>query len=231
MHHDLLRYIRRYFGPNIISQITVDSLYEGLNGVNAIVKETSEIDPKRGLVYRGLTIPEVVTLLPRQGNSPSAEAIFWLLLTGDIPTQQQTASLIADWTSRRQKCTEWWSGSQGEMIISVLRSMPEAITPMHRLSVALTIFNIGKQAKKAKRLGALPYTYWEYTYEDGMEFLATLPAIIGLIAKRKMLKNVSGDGDWVQFLLECLTNVNESFDSRKSSVADFLRLYITLNAN
>lgn len=63
-----------------------------------------------------------------------------------------------------------------------------------------------------------------------MEFLATLPAIIGLIAKRKMLTNVSGDGDWVQFLIECLTNVNESFDSRKSSVADFLRLYITLNA-
>lgn len=63
-----------------------------------------------------------------------------------------------------------------------------------------------------------------------MEFLATLPAIVSLVAKRKMLTNVNYDGDWVQFLLECLTNVNESFDSRKSSVADFLRLYITLNA-
>jgi len=71
---------------------------------------------------------------------------------------------------------------------------------------------------------------FKYTYEDGMEFLATLPAIIGLIAKSQTLTNVSGDGDWVQFLLDCLSNVNESFDSRKSSIADFLRLYITLNA-
>lgn len=68
---------------------------------------------------------------------------------------------------------------------------------------------------------------FKYTYEDGMELLATLPAIVSLVAKRKILTNVSGEGDWVQFLLECL---NENFDSRKSSVADFLRLYITLNA-
>lgn len=63
-----------------------------------------------------------------------------------------------------------------------------------------------------------------------MEFLANLPAIIGLIAKGHVLTNVSGDGDWVQFLLECLTDVYEIFDSQKTSVADFFRLYITLNA-
>jgi len=63
-----------------------------------------------------------------------------------------------------------------------------------------------------------------------MEFLATLPAILGLVAKGQTLTNVSGDGDWVQFLLDCLRNVNESLDGRKSSIADFLRLYITLNA-
>lgn len=50
MHHDLLRYIRRHFGPNIISQITVDSLYDGLSDVKAIVRETSEIDPKYGVM-------------------------------------------------------------------------------------------------------------------------------------------------------------------------------------
>lgn len=112
-------------------------------------------------MYRGLTIPEVIALLPREGRSPSAEAVFWLLLTGDVPTQQQTASLIADWTSRRKKCTEWWSGPRGETIASILRSMPETITPLHKLSVALTIFDISKQEKEAKKHGAMPYTYWE----------------------------------------------------------------------
>ncbi|KAG5343906.1 CISY1 synthase, partial [Acromyrmex charruanus] len=231
VHHDLMRNFRLHFGPSVVSQITVENLYTGLNDIKIIVKETSELDPKHGIVYRGLTIPEVITLLPREGNSPSAEAVFWLLLTGDVPTQQQIASLIADWTLRRKKCTEWWSGPCGETIASVLRSMPETITPLHKLSVALTIFNISKQAKEAKKLGIMPYTYWEYIYEDCMEFLATLPAIIGLIAKGQTLTNVSGDGDWVQFLLDCLKNVNESLDSRKSSIADFLRLYIILNAD
>ncbi|KAG5317234.1 CISY1 synthase, partial [Pseudoatta argentina] len=231
VHHDLMRNFRLHFGPSVVSQITVENLYTGLNDIKIIVKETSELDPKHGIVYRGLTIPEVITLLPREGNSPSAEAVFWLLLTGDVPTQQQIASLIADWTLRRKKCTEWWSGPCGETVASVLRSMPETITPLHKLSVALTIFNISKQAKEAKKLGIMPYTYWEYIYEDCMEFLATLPAIIGLIAKGQTLTNVSGDGDWVQFLLDCLKNVNESLDSRKSSIADFLRLYIILNAD
>ncbi|XP_028047292.2 probable citrate synthase 2, mitochondrial, partial [Monomorium pharaonis] len=228
VHHDLLRNFRFHFGPSVVSQITVEHLYAGLADVKTIVKETSELDPKHGITYRGLTIPEVIGLLPREGSSSSAEAVFWLLLTGDVPTQQQTASLIADWTSRRKKCTEWWSGPRAETIVSVLRSMPET-TPLHRLSIALTIFDISKQAKEAKKHGAMPYAYWEYTYEDGMEFLATLPAIIGLIAKGQTLTNVSGDGDWVQFLLDCLSS--ESFDGRRSSIADFLRLYITLNAD
>lgn len=71
---------------------------------------------------------------------------------------------------------------------------------------------------------------FKYTYEDGMEFLATLPAIIGLIAKNQILTNVSGDGDWARFLSDCLSNLNDCFDRQKSSIADFFRLYVTLNA-
>lgn len=112
-------------------------------------------------MYRGLTIPEVITLLPRHGNSPSPEAVFWLLLTGDVPTTQQTAALIADWTSRRHKCIEWWSGRQSETILSVLRSIPKTFTPLHKLSIALTFFDISKHAKNAKKHGAMPYSYWE----------------------------------------------------------------------
>lgn len=112
-------------------------------------------------MYRGLTIPEMIALLPRRGRSPSAEAVFWLLLTGDIPTQQQTASLIADWTSRRQKYAEFWSGPRGETVVSVLRSLPETITPLGRLSVALTSLDVSKYAKEAKRQGVMPHTYWE----------------------------------------------------------------------
>lgn len=49
VYHDLLRNFRRHFGPTIISQITVDNLYEGLSDVKTLVKETSELDPKHGV--------------------------------------------------------------------------------------------------------------------------------------------------------------------------------------
>lgn len=50
VHHDLVRNFRRNFGPTIISQITVDNLYEGLNNVKTLVKETSELDTKHGVI-------------------------------------------------------------------------------------------------------------------------------------------------------------------------------------
>lgn len=63
-----------------------------------------------------------------------------------------------------------------------------------------------------------------------MELLATLPAIVGLIARGGELKEVKEEGDWVQFLLECLSNASDIADPHKKSMADFLRLYVTLNA-
>lgn len=50
VYYDLLRNFRRQYGPSIISHITIDSLYEGLNNVKTIVRETSEINPKHGVI-------------------------------------------------------------------------------------------------------------------------------------------------------------------------------------
>lgn len=50
VHHDLLRNFRLHFGPSVVSQITVENLYTGLNDVKTIVKETSELDPKHGVI-------------------------------------------------------------------------------------------------------------------------------------------------------------------------------------
>ncbi|XP_017766296.1 PREDICTED: probable citrate synthase 1, mitochondrial [Eufriesea mexicana] len=231
IHYDLLRNFRQRYGSSVISHITVENIYQGLNGVKTMVRETSELDPKYGIRYRGLTIPEVVTLLPRQGKSPSPEAVFWLLLTGDVPTQEQTASLIADWSMRRQKRKDWWSGPGGGTVGSVLGNLPKTTSPLEKLSVALTVFDSGKHIKAALKNGALNHTHWEYVYEDGMELLATLPAIIGLIARGE-LKNLNEEsGDWIQFLSGYLCNAFNISENKKNSMVEFLRLYVLLNAD
>ncbi|XP_076227656.1 putative citrate synthase 2, mitochondrial [Nomia melanderi] len=231
IHYDLLRNFREQHGSSVVSHVTVENIYQGLNGVKTMVRETSETDPKHGIKYRGLTLPEVVTLLPRQGKSPSAESVFWLLLTGDVPTQEQTTSLITDWTIRRQRRKYWWSGPGGGIVGSILQTLPKTVTPLGKLSVALTVFDSSKHMKEALKNRASTYTYWEYTYEDSMELLATLPAIVGLIAKDGGLNNVKEEGDWVQFLTECLSDAYGITENQKKTIVDFLRLYVTLNAD
>ncbi|XP_015184456.1 PREDICTED: RING finger and transmembrane domain-containing protein 2 isoform X2 [Polistes dominula] len=65
-----------------------------------------------------------------------------------------------------------------------------------------------------------------------MELLAALPAIIGLVGKGRELRNVTEKGDWIDFLLECLSNTSEDLKGRTTtSIGDFLRLYVSLNAD
>jgi citrate synthase len=54
------------------------------------------LDPEEGIRFRGYTIPECQSKLPKAqgGQEPLPEGLLWLLLTGEIPTQQQVNSFI-----------------------------------------------------------------------------------------------------------------------------------------
>ena len=56
-----------------------------------MVCETSVLDADEGIRFRGYTIPECQKLLTNVpgGEEPLPEAVFWLLATGDIPTEAQ----------------------------------------------------------------------------------------------------------------------------------------------
>lgn len=70
-------------------------MYGGMRGMKGLVTETSVLDPDEGIRFRGYSIPECQRLLPKVsgGNEPLPEALFWLLCTGEIPTQQQIDNL------------------------------------------------------------------------------------------------------------------------------------------
>jgi len=62
-----------------------------MRGIKGLVTETSVLDPNEGIRFRNYTIPECQKLLPKApgGQEPLPEGLFWLLLTSQIPTQQQ----------------------------------------------------------------------------------------------------------------------------------------------
>lgn len=66
-------------------------MYGGMRGIKGLVCETSVLDPDEGIRFRGLSIPECQKVLPKAkgGEEPLPEGLFWLLITGDVPTEAQ----------------------------------------------------------------------------------------------------------------------------------------------
>ena len=56
----------------------------------------------KGIRFRGYSIPECQEKLPKaaDGSEPLPEALLWLLLTGEIPTEAQTEAVRADLAAR-----------------------------------------------------------------------------------------------------------------------------------
>lgn len=70
-------------------------MYGGMRGIKGLVCETSVLDADEGIRFRGLSIPECQQVLPKApgGAEPLPEGLFWLLITGDVPSQAQVDAL------------------------------------------------------------------------------------------------------------------------------------------
>ncbi len=53
----------------------------------------SSLDPAEGIRFRGLSIKEMQDQLPKVDNEPIPEAVYWLLLTGEVPTKEELLDL------------------------------------------------------------------------------------------------------------------------------------------
>ncbi|GFR82219.1 citrate synthase, partial [Elysia marginata] len=86
---------RKKHGGSKVGEVTVDMMYGGMRGIRGLVTETSVLDPDEGIRFRGFSIPECQEKLPRApgGEEPLPEGLFWLLLTGEIPSKEQVEAV------------------------------------------------------------------------------------------------------------------------------------------
>lgn len=94
---------------------------------------------EEGIRFRGKTIPECQELLPRApgGSEPLPEGLFWLLVTGEIPTQEQVTELSKDWAAR---------SAIPEFVEEILDRCPPTLHPMSQFSMAVTAVSYCKIA-------------------------------------------------------------------------------------
>ncbi|KAJ8960844.1 hypothetical protein NQ318_020140 [Aromia moschata] len=213
---------RKQYGGQKVGEVTVDMMYGGMRGIKGLVCETSVLDPDEGIRFRGLSIPECQKVLPKApgGAEPLPEGLFWLLITGDVPTEAQVKALSKEWADRAELPAH---------VVQLLNNLPTSVHPMTQLSAAITVLNSESKFAKAYSSGVHKSKYWEYTYEDAMDLIAKLPVVAATIY-RNTYKDGSGIGaidtakDWSLNFTQMLGYDNPEF-------IELMRLYLTIHSD
>ncbi len=213
---------RKEHGGSKVGEITVDMMYGGMRGMKGLVTETSVLDADEGIRFRGFTIPECQEKLPKAkgGEEPLPEGLFWLLLTGDIPTEEQVRGLSKDWAAR--------AALPGH-VVSMLNNFPSNLHPMSQLVAACAALNSESKFAKAYGEGIHKTKYWEATFEDSMDLIAKLP-VVGATIYNNLYRDgvapcpIDPEKDWSH-------NFTEMVGYKDPMFTELMRLYLTIHSD
>ena len=208
-------------GDQVISEVSIAQAYGGARGVKCIVTETSALDPFEGIRFRGFNIPQLQEKLPKApgGEEPLPEGLFWLLLTGDLPTEDDVKEVTEEWKKR---------GELPEYLINIMKAVPADTHPMTQFVTAIASLQKDSVFSKQYREGMSKMEYWDPMYEDVMNLLAKLPKIAAYIY-RKSYKNdehIPADPnlDWGGNLAHMVGVGGEAFK-------ELMRLYLVIHSD
>lgn len=165
-------------GDTEVNTVKISQFYGGMRGIKCLTTDISYLDPFEGIRFRGYTIPETLEKLPRaQGaEMPYAEGHLYLLLTGEIPTQDQVHELIEDLQSRSKVPEYVWK---------TLKELPDDTHPMSMFSIAIMCLQRESVFVKKYNEGMSKMDYWDPMYEDSLNLIAKLHTIAAWIYRYK----------------------------------------------
>ncbi|HNR20245.1 MAG TPA: citrate (Si)-synthase, eukaryotic [Bacteroidia bacterium] len=208
-------------GTFVLGQYTVEQVYQGMKGMVGMVTETSKLDSEEGIRFRGYSIPELREKLPvsKEGPEPLPEGIFYLLLTGEMPTLENVIEVNNEWMKR---------AIVPKYVLDMLDMLPERTHPMTQFSMAIMALQTESVFAQRYREGMNKKDYWDPMYEDVMNLIARLPRIAAYIYRKtyKEGKHIEPNPklDWAGNFAHMLGF--EALDFRK-----LMRLYLTIHAD
>ena len=170
-----LKGIKEKYGKEVLGECTVDQAIGGMRSVKSMLYETSLLDAEEGIRFRGYTIPEAQKLLPKVpgGSEPLPEGLFWLLCTGEVPSEAQVASLTADLQSR---------AALPAHVRTMINAFPKQMHPMTQFSAAVLALQTESVFAKSYREGTVKKNeYWVPALEDSLNLLARIPEVCAMI--------------------------------------------------
>jgi len=164
-------------GDKPIDKVTVEQALGGMRDVKILPCETSYLDPIEGIRFRGMTIPEVREKLPRPapGDEPYPTGLWYLLLTGELPTKDDVLELEEE-IKKRQEVPKY--------VFDVINALPKDTHPMTQISMSVLAMQRESVFVKRYNEGMKREEHWDATFEDSLTLLARMPVAAAYIYRR-----------------------------------------------
>lgn len=213
--------ILKEYGDLKVDEVKLKQVYGGARGIKSMVWETSELDPIKGIRFRGYSIPELRDALPKgkDGKEPRPEGLFWLMLVGEIPTEDEVDWLTQEWIKRSKV---------PEHTFKVLDSLPPNTHPMTQFTVAISAMQSESCFSQRYDEGLSKADFWDPTYEDTMNLVARLPRVAAYIYRRSFF-----NGDHIQpdTSLDWAGNFAHMLGFENDDFKNLMRLYMVIHAD
>ncbi len=197
----------------VLSEVTVAQAYGGMRGVRSLICDTSRVPQDQGLIIRGTHLNKLVDKTP--------EEIYFLLLTGELPTENEISEFKSELKKRKQVPDYVWN---------VLKTMPKDSHPMSMLGAAILVMQKESVFSKQYEDGLKKEDFWKPTLEDAFNIVAKIPSIAAGIYRMRFNKGevihpdpeMDFTGDYVHML---------GINSNKEEFYDLMRLYLVAHCD
>jgi len=208
-------------GNRKIGEVTLAQIYQGMRGITGLVTETSLLDSQEGIRFRGYSIPELQEKLPKAegGHEPLPEGLFYLMLVGELPTQEDVNHITNVWQRRSHVPSH---------VFATIDALPLSTHPMTMFVTGVMALQTESNFARRYKEGLSKKDYWEATFDDSMDLIARLPRIAAYVYRRKYKNNehIQPNGllDWSGNLAHMMGYEDEGFK-------ELMRLYMTIHAD
>lgn len=234
--------LKTRFGNVKVGEITIGSVIGGMRGNDSMFWQSTTLDPNEGVRFHGRTIEQCQRTLPGDWLSSNGngnflpESMLWLLMTGQVPTTEQTRSLSKDLAER--------GNSLPDATLKIMGTLSNEMHPMTQLSIGLASLSQDSIFAKRYEKGELGKNdYWESVFEDTLNLISLLPRLSGLIYSKitndgKPLGELKVDRDWSYNICSLLgmtqrdsLNTHNLCEKQSDDFINLMRLYTGIHAD
>lgn len=208
-------------GNKVIGEVQLSQVYQGMRGMTGLVSETSLLDAQEGIRFRGYSIPELREKLPKApgGSEPLPEGLFYLMLIGELPTEEDVHHVTAVLQRRSHVPNH---------VFHTIEALPLNTHPMTQFVVGVMALQTESQFAKKYAQGLSKKDYWEAVFDDSMDLIARLPRVAAYIYRRKYK---FGDHIQPNGLLDWSGNFAHMLGFEDEKFKELMRLYMTIHAD